>query len=173
MILYNVFRCLNWESLGPSLLMRMELFHAFLWLCNIPFVYTYHISFIQSSVDGLLGHWPMCWRHEVVERVTKNPWFWPKSEWPGAGSLTSLAPVFNVQHKTFRFIPHSSCFQRKTLWLLVVWRVYFITCCSSLKEYTKPSYVGQVPNPHWHPNHLMCGWLQNLGVHSVILLWCC
>ena len=56
MILYNVFRCLNWESLGPSLLMQMELFHAFLWLRNIPFVYTYHIAFIQSSVDGLLGH---------------------------------------------------------------------------------------------------------------------
>ena len=35
--------------------LQMTLFHSFLWLSNIPFVYMYHIFFIHSSVDGHLG----------------------------------------------------------------------------------------------------------------------
>ena len=40
------------------MLLQMALFHSFLWLNNIPlyiYIYTHHIFFIRSSVDGHLG----------------------------------------------------------------------------------------------------------------------
>ena len=37
------------------MLLQMVLFHSFLWLSNIPFVYMNLIFFIQSSGDGHLG----------------------------------------------------------------------------------------------------------------------
>ena len=36
--------CLVWKSLGPSMLLKMALFHSFLWLSNIPL----HICTISS-----------------------------------------------------------------------------------------------------------------------------
>ena len=45
-----------WQTLGPSMLLQMALFHSFLWLSNIPLcIYMYHIFFIHSSVDEHLG----------------------------------------------------------------------------------------------------------------------
>jgi len=46
--------------LGPSMLLQMVKSHSFLWLNNIPLyiytiVYLYHIFFIHSTIDGLLG----------------------------------------------------------------------------------------------------------------------
>ena len=37
------------------MLLQMVLFHSFLWLSSVPFVYMYHIFFIHSSVNGHLG----------------------------------------------------------------------------------------------------------------------
>ena len=38
------------------MLLQMTLFHALLWLSNIPlYIYIYHIFFIHSSVNGYLG----------------------------------------------------------------------------------------------------------------------
>ena len=37
------------------MLLKMALFHSFLWLSNIHCVYMYHIFFIHSSVDRRLG----------------------------------------------------------------------------------------------------------------------
>ena len=44
---------LVWQSLGPSLLLQMSLFHS----CFIytPYICLYHIFFIHSSADGHLG----------------------------------------------------------------------------------------------------------------------
>ena len=56
------------ESLGPSMLLQMALFHPFSWLSNIPLsvcvcvcvcvcvhTHTHYIFFIHSSADGHLG----------------------------------------------------------------------------------------------------------------------
>ena len=43
-----------WQTLGPSTSLQMTQFQSFLWLSN-SIVYTYHIFFIHSSVDGHLG----------------------------------------------------------------------------------------------------------------------
>ena len=43
-LLYNVT-----NSVGPSMLLQMALFHSFLWLCGIPLC-IYNIFFIGSSV---------------------------------------------------------------------------------------------------------------------------
>ena len=45
---------LVWQPLGPSTLLQRELFH-FLIAEKYPIVFTYHIFFIHSSVNGHLG----------------------------------------------------------------------------------------------------------------------
>ena len=45
---------LVWQSLGPSMLLKRELFH-FLIAEKYPIVFTYHIFFIHSSVNGHLS----------------------------------------------------------------------------------------------------------------------
>ena len=57
-----IFLCLTylvWQSVGPSMLLQMALFHSFLWLHNIPFLWLsniyVHIFHIHPSVDGRLG----------------------------------------------------------------------------------------------------------------------
>ena len=45
-----------WQSLGPSILLQMALFHPFLWLSDMPlYIHMYHICFVYSSADGYLG----------------------------------------------------------------------------------------------------------------------
>ena len=50
---------LVWQSLSPSMLLQMALFHSFLWLSNIPLYISISISiyvfFIHLFVDGHLG----------------------------------------------------------------------------------------------------------------------
>ena len=43
------------QSLGPSVLLQMALFHPFLWPSNIPLYNMHSIFFIHSSVDQHLG----------------------------------------------------------------------------------------------------------------------
>ena len=58
-------RHLVWSSLGPSMLLQMALFHSFLWLSNIPLdIYTHHIFFIHSSVDGHLD-----WKYSFLMSI--------------------------------------------------------------------------------------------------------
>ena len=44
-----------WQTLGPSTSLQIPQFRFFLWLSNIP-LYTCHIFFMHSSVDGHLGY---------------------------------------------------------------------------------------------------------------------
>ena len=87
MILFGI--CLSPDllrhSLGPSLLLRMALFHSLLWLSNIS-LYKYTTFFIWASQLALVVKNPPC----QFRRRKFNPWV-GKIPWRRAWRLT---PVF-------------------------------------------------------------------------------
>ena len=49
--------------LGPSMLLQMALFHFFLWLSNIPYIYIPHLGKAMAPYSSILA-WKIPWMEE-------------------------------------------------------------------------------------------------------------
>ena len=90
------------------MLLQMALFHSFLWLSSIPFVYLYHI-FIHPSLDGHLGCFHVL---ALVSIAALNMYLFEivfSRYMPGVGLLDHMATLFLIFLRNLHTVFYSDC----------------------------------------------------------------